>query len=244
MTEWCSLDEAVRVVESGHRVFVQGACATPTPLLEALVARGEELRDVEITHLHTYGPTPYTDERWIDHFSLRALFVGENVRDAANRGRASYTPIFLSDIPPLFAPRGGLPINVAFIHVSPPDAHGYCSLGPSIDVTRAAVDHARHVVALVNPHVPRTHGESFLPIGRIDFAVSWDAPLYTAGRSPRSGDPQRDVFRRRARSGRARRGDGRLQAGRYRQDRRELRRRLAAPARLRGRQSDGRAASL
>ncbi len=191
MTEWCSLDEAVRVVESGHRVFVQGACATPTPLLEALVARGEELRDVEITHLHTYGPTAYTDECWIGHFSLRALFVGENVRDAANRGRASYTPIFLSDIPPLFAPGGELPIDVAFIHVSPPDAHGYCSLGPSIDVTRAAVDHARHVVALVNPRVPRTHGESFLPIGRIDSAVSWDAPLYTVERTDPSQTQRR-----------------------------------------------------
>lgn len=105
--QWATLDDAVRVVESGDRVFVQGAAATPTPLLEALVARvahGEHLRDVEITHLHTYGPTPYTDARWAGHFSLRALFVGENVREAANAGRASYTPVFLSDVPALLAP--------------------------------------------------------------------------------------------------------------------------------------------
>jgi len=191
MTQWCSLDEAVQAVESGHRVFVQGACSTPTPLIEALVARGEELRDIEITHLHTYGPTPYTDERWIGHFTLRALFVGENVRDASNRGRASYTPVFLSDVPALFAPGGELPIDVAFIQVSPPDAHGFCSLGPSVDVTRAAVDHARHVVALVNPHVPRTHGESFLPLARIDRAVAWDSPLYTVARKAPSETQRR-----------------------------------------------------
>src|SRR5487761_1085562 len=150
MTVWCDSDSAVRVVESGDRVFVQGASATPTPLIEALMARGDDLHDVEITHLHTYGPTPYTDERWLGHFSLRALFVGENVRAAVNAGRASYTPIFLSDIPALFAPGEALSIDVAFIQVSPPDAHGFCSLGPSVDVTRAAVDHARSIVALVN----------------------------------------------------------------------------------------------
>jgi acyl-CoA hydrolase len=182
MTTWCDVGEAVQVVESGQRVFVQGACVTPTPLLEALVARGDELRDVEITHLHTYGPTPYTDERWVGHFLLRALFVGENVREAANQGRASYTPIFLSDIPPLLEPGGQLAIDVAFVQVSPPDTHGYCSLGSSVDVTRAAVEHARAVVALVNPHVPRTHGDGFIPLERLDFAVRWDHPLYEVPR--------------------------------------------------------------
>lgn len=182
MAVWCERDEAVRVVESGDRVYVQGACATPTPLLEALTMRGEELRNVELVHLHTYGPTPYTDERWAGHFRLRALFVGENVRAAANAGRASYTPIFLSDIPALFEPGNPLAIDVAFVQVTPPDAHGFCSLGPSVDVTRAAVDHARHVVALVNPRMPRTHGDSFVHISRLDYAVEWDAPLYTVPR--------------------------------------------------------------
>ena len=182
MTTWVGLDEAVAVVESGNRVFVQGACVTPTPLIEALVTRGDDLADVEITHLHTYGPTPYTDARWAGHFSLRALFVGENVRVAANAGRASYTPVFLSDVPALFAPGGALPLDVAFIQVSPPDAHGYCSLGPSVDVTRAAVDHARQVVALVNPAVPRSHGDSFVSMERLDRAVRWEGSLYTVER--------------------------------------------------------------
>jgi 4-hydroxybutyrate CoA-transferase len=184
MEQRCTLREAVGIVQSGDRVFVQGAAATPTPLLEALVARGDELRDVEITHLHlhTYGPTPYTDACWAEHFNLRALFVGENIREAANQGRASYTPVFLSDVPALFEPDGPLPIDVAFVQVSPPDVHGFCSLGPSVDVTRAAVDHARHIVALINPQVPRTHGDSFLPFARIARAVDHDAPLYEVPR--------------------------------------------------------------
>lgn len=194
MTVWCDVDTAVQVVKSGDRIFVQGACATPTALIEALVARGEELRDVEITHLHTYGPTPYTDECWRGHFSLRALFVGENVRAAANAGRASYTPIFLSDVPALFAFGEQLAIDVALVQVSPPDSHGYCSLGPSVDVTRAAVDHARLVIALVNPNVPRTHGESFVPISHIDYAVQWDGPLYTV--------EQREIKEAQAQAGR------------------------------------------
>ncbi len=191
MTQWCSQNKAVGVVNSGNRIFVQGACATPTPLLEALVARGDELRDVEITHLHTYGPTPYTDKQWEGHFSLRALFVGENVRNSANIGRASYAPVFLSDIPALFQPGGALPLDVAFIQVSPPDAHGYCSLGPSVDVTSAAVEHARTVVALVNPHMPRTHGDSYVPVSRLDYAVEWNGPIYTIERRETSEESLR-----------------------------------------------------
>ncbi len=182
MTTWCDVNEAVKVVQSGDRVFVQGACATPTPLIEALVARGEELRHVELTHLHTYGPTPYTDPRWAGHFSLRALFVAENTRAAANTGHASYTPVFLSDIPALLAPGALLEPDVTFVQVSPPDEHGFCSLGPSVDVARAAVDYAHTVVALVNPRVPRTHGEGFVHVSRLDYAVRWDAPLYTVER--------------------------------------------------------------
>lgn len=178
MSNWYDIKDAVEMVESGNRVFVQGACATPTPLIEAIVARGESLRDVEFIHLHTYGPAPYTDERWQGHFSLRALFVGENTREAVNAGRASYTPVFLSDVPSLFEPGGPLPIDVALVQVSPPDRNGFCSLGPSVDVTRAAVDNARHVIALVNPHVPRTHGDSFVHFSEIERAVRWEGPLY------------------------------------------------------------------
>lgn len=178
MTTWCDVHQAVKAVQSGQRVFVQGACATPTALTEALVARGEELHGVEIVHLHTYGPASYTDERWAGHFILRALFVAENTRQAVDEGRASYTPVFLSDVPDLFAAGGGLPVDVAFIQVSPPDEHGYCSLGSSVDVARAAVDHASVIVALVNSHVPRTHGTGFIHLSRITYAVRRDAPLY------------------------------------------------------------------
>ena len=182
MAAWVSAEHAVQIVKSGQRVFVQGACATPTVLLDALVRRGEELSAVEIVHLHTYGATPYTDEKWAGHFTLRALFVAENTRAAVNDGRASYTPVFLSDVPALLAPTGELAVDVAFVQVSPPDAHGYCSLGPSVDVTRAAVDSAPHVVALVNPHVPRSHGDSFIHVSRLEYAVEWDGPLYTVER--------------------------------------------------------------
>ncbi len=182
MTTWCDVDTAVQAVQSGNRVFLHGGCVTPTPLTEALVERGSELRDVEITHLHTYGPAPYTDARWAGHFSTRALFVGENIREAARQGRVSYTPLFLSDIPALFEETGDLPIDVAFLQVSPPDKHGFCSLGSSVDVTRSAVDHAKIVVALVNPSVPRTHGDSFVHVSRLDYAVGWDLPIYEVER--------------------------------------------------------------
>jgi 4-hydroxybutyrate CoA-transferase len=182
MTQWYDIADAVSIVKSGDRIFVQGMCLTPTPLIEALVARGDSLRDVEITHLHTYGPAPYTDEKWKGHFHHRALFVGENLRKAVNEGRASYSPLFLNDIPVLFERDGILPIDVAFIHVSPPDEHGYCSLGTSVDVTRAAVDNAKSIVALVNPAVPRTMGNSFIHISRITRPVRWDGPLYEVPR--------------------------------------------------------------
>lgn len=179
---WSTAREAVKVVQSGHRIFVQGACATPTVLIEALVERGNDLRNVEIVHLHTYGPTPYTDEKWAGHFSLRALFVAENTRAAVNDGRASYTPVFLSDVPALLSRGNEMAVDIAFIQVSPPDPHGYCSLGSSVDAAKAAVDAATHVVALVNRNVPRTHGDSFIHVSQLEHAVQWDEPLYEVER--------------------------------------------------------------
>ncbi len=194
MTTWCDAKTAVQVVKSGDRVFLAGRCTTPTPLIEALVARGEELRDVEILEFMALGPTPYTDPSWVGHFHVRTLFVSESTRAAVNAGRASYAPVFLSYIPTLFAPGGPWPIDVALIQVSPPDKHGYCSLGPCVDATRAAVDHARQVVALVNPRVPRTHGDSFVHVSRLDYAVRWDGPLYEVGQQPLT-EAQREIGR-------------------------------------------------
>ncbi len=181
MTIWCDAKTAVQVVTSGNRVYLQGASSTPTPLVEALVARGEELRDVELLTALPFGPAPYTDPRWVGHFHVRTVFVGESERAAVNAGRASYAPAFLSYIPTLFASGEPWPIDVAFIQVSPPDKHGYCSLGPSVELTRGAVDHARQVVALVNPRVPRTHGDSFVSVSRLDYAVQWEGPLHEVG---------------------------------------------------------------
>ncbi len=131
MTTWCDATTAVQAVKSGDRLFIPGRCTTPTPLIEALVARGEELRDVEILEFMAFGPTPYLDPRWEGHFHVRTVFVGESTRAAVNAGRASYVPVFLSYIPRFFGPDGPYPLDEAFIQVSPPDKHGYCSLGNS-----------------------------------------------------------------------------------------------------------------
>src|SRR6266852_2356414 len=182
MTTWCDAKTAVQVVESGNRVYLHGRCSTPTPLIEALVARGEELRDVELITTLPFGPAPYAAPRCVGHFHVRTVFVGESERAAVNAGRASYAPAFLSYVPTLLGPDGPWRIDVAFIQVSPPDKPGYCSLGPCVDATRAAVDHARQVVALVNPRVPRTLGDSFVHVSRLDFAVQWEGPLHEVGR--------------------------------------------------------------
>jgi acyl-CoA hydrolase len=184
MTTWCDAKTAVQVVESGNNVYLQGFISTPTPLIEALVARGEELRNVELVTALTVGPAPYTDPRWVGHFHVNAVFVGGSERAAVNAGRASYVPIYLSSIPKLFLPGGPFPLDVTLIQVSPPDKHGYCSLGPSVDFTRAAVDHARQVVALVNPNVPRVYGHGFVHISRLDYAVKLEHPLYEAKGEP------------------------------------------------------------
>jgi 4-hydroxybutyrate CoA-transferase len=178
MTLWCDAQTAVQVVKSGNRVYLQGRCSTPTPLIEALVARGEELQDVELLSTLSFGPVPYTDPQWVGHFHVRSVFVGEGERAAINAGRASYAPAFFSNIPKLLARDGPWHIDVAFIQVSPPDKHGYCSLGPSVDVTFEAVNSARQVVALVNPQVPWAHGESFVHVSQLDYAVKWDGPLH------------------------------------------------------------------
>ncbi|MGZ4617781.1 MAG: acetyl-CoA hydrolase/transferase family protein [Frankiaceae bacterium] len=173
---WVSAAEAVGCVESGQRVFVQGASATPHVLIDALVARGPELSDVEIVQMHTNGPAPHTEPEQAGHFFHRAFFVGPNTRDAISEGRASYVPIFLSDMPRLFS-SGRTPVDVTMLHVSPPDQHGYCSMGTSVDVALAAAQHSKIRIAQVNPQMPRTLGDGFIHIRDIDYAVRVDVPL-------------------------------------------------------------------
>jgi acyl-CoA hydrolase len=172
-----SAEEAVSVIKSGGRVFVHSVAAAPRRLVEAMTARAPDLRVVEVVHLHTEGAAPYSAPELSKSFRVNALFVGPNVRQAVHEGRADYLPVFLSEVPQLF--RGGLlPLDVALIHVSPPDPHGFCSLGVSVDVTRAAVQTARTVIAQVNPRMPRTHGDGLIHVDHIDFAVEVDEPIH------------------------------------------------------------------
>jgi acyl-CoA hydrolase len=169
--------EAASVVRSGESVYLQGAAATPSVLLDALVARAQELEDVRIAHLHCEGPGPHLAPEMEGHFRHVALFIGRNARDAVNAGRADYVPTFLSDVPRLFE-NGILPIGTVFINATRPDSHGYVSLGTSVDVMPRAIAAARTVVAQLNAAMPRTLGDSFVHTSQIDLGVEVDQPPY------------------------------------------------------------------
>lgn len=168
--------EAVRVIKSGDRVFVHSVAAAPQQLIKAMTARASELRDVEIVHLHTEGEAPYVAPEFAESFHTNVMFIGANVRSAIYTGEADYIPVFLSEVPALFRKKI-LPLNVAMIQVSPPDRHGFCSLGVSVDVSRAAVHEAEYVIAQINPNMPRTHGDGLIHINQINYAVEVDDPL-------------------------------------------------------------------
>ena len=171
-----SPDEAVSVVQSGQRIFVQGSAATPLVLLHALSRQAHRLQKVEVVCMSVLGDIAIQHPDHRDAFYFRALFVSEPIREAVNQGRGDYIPVFLSEAHLLFE-WNILPLDVAFIHVSPPDAHGFCSLGTSVDVARAAVKYAKHVIAQVNPHMPRTHGDGLINLRDIDTLVDVDVPL-------------------------------------------------------------------
>ncbi len=157
-------------------VFVHGASATPTVLIDALVER-KDIADVSLYHLHLNGPIRFVEPDMCDRFHSVSLFTGASVREAVQTGRADFVPVFLSDIPELFRSRQ-IPLDVALIQVSPPDRHGFCSLGTSIDVARAAVDTAGLVIAEINQQMPRTLGQSALHRSKIHYFVSTDRPLH------------------------------------------------------------------
>ncbi len=165
-----SADEAVKIIKSNDRIFIQSVAAAPQTLIKAMTARASELRGVELYHLHTEGVAPYTAPEFAESFHTNALFIGANVRKAIASGQADYIPAFLSEVPLLFR-REILPIDVALIHVSPPDRHGYCSLGTSVDVSLAAVQMAECVIAQINPKMPRTHGDGLIDVNQINYAV-------------------------------------------------------------------------
>ena len=177
MSKYVSAEQAVQVIKSNDRVYVQAAAATPTVLTEALSKRAAELKNVEICHLHTEGPASYANPDLAESFHVNSFFIGGNVRHTLMAGNGSYTPVFLSELPHLFR-KNVVPLDVAFIHVSPPDIHGYCSLGVSIEATVAAIENAKIVIAQVNPRMPRTFGDGILPISKIDYLVEVDTPIY------------------------------------------------------------------
>lgn len=174
-----SAREAVSLVESNNRVFFQGAAMTPNVLIDALCDRYQELKNVDIVQIHTHGNTRYLQEPYNQSFYLSSLFVGDNTRRGVNSGSGDYIPVFLSEIGRFFR-QDILPLDVAFIQVSPPDKHGYCSLGVSVDVTLPAIQTAKQVVAQINPQVPRTHGDGIIHISNIHYAVEVDEPIYSA----------------------------------------------------------------
>ena len=168
--------QAVSSIRSGSRVFVHGAAATPRRLLEALIERAPELRDVELIHLHTSGPADYARPHLHGSFKVTNLFVGANVRREVDFDRVDYLPCFLSEMPALFRSGRRRP-DTALIHVSPPDENGFCSLGTSVDIAKAAVETASHVIAQVNHQMPRVHGDGFVHVSRIDDFIEIDEPL-------------------------------------------------------------------
>ncbi|MDQ3127058.1 MAG: 4-hydroxybutyrate CoA-transferase, partial [Chloroflexota bacterium] len=183
--------EAVAGIRSGDQVYLHCAAATPEVLLAALVERAPELRDVGMVHLHTEGAGPHLAPAMAPHFRHRALFIGPNARAAVNDGRADYVPIFLSDVPRLFR-SGALPLDAVFVNATPPDAHGFCSLGVSVEAMHAAIATARTVIVQFNRAMPRTLGESFIHVNEIDLAIEVDQPPHEL-RQPVIGDVERRI---------------------------------------------------
>ena len=183
--------EAVAQIRSGQSIYLHGASATPEVLLAALVQRAPELEDVKVIHLHIEGPGPHLAPEMAGHFRHLALFIGPNARKAINEGRAEYIPAFLSDVPHLFR-RRILPLDAVFINVTPPDEHGFCSLGTSVEGTLAAVESADMVIAQLNRSMPRTLGDAFVHVSQIDLGVEVDEPPHVHA-MPEIGELERRI---------------------------------------------------
>lgn len=171
-----TLEQAISPIRSHHRVFVHGGAATPTALLSELVRQADRLTQVELIHLHVEGTPVYAQAKNAKSFRVANLFVGSSMRHYLDYENVDYLPCFLSEIPMLFR-SGKRPIDVALIHVSPPDAHGFCSLGVSVDIARSAVEMAKVVIAQINPRMPRVHGDGLIHMSRINCAVQVDEAL-------------------------------------------------------------------
>lgn len=178
-----SAEDAIDTIQAGQRIFVHGGAATPLTLLRALFFQAERLKNTELIHLHLEGEIPYAEEKIRKNFKVANLFVGHNIRNFLDYENIDYLPCFLSEIPLLFKSRKR-PIDVALIHVSPPDQHGFCSLGVRVDIACTAVKVADVVIAQINPRMPRVHGDGFVHISQIDYCVEVDEPLPQVGSHP------------------------------------------------------------
>jgi acyl-CoA hydrolase len=174
---------ALQRIRPGDRIFIGSGCAVPSLLVQTLVDIGSKLRDTEIIHILTIGGTPYTNEEFCNNFRCNTFFIGNNTRTAIAEGRADYTPVFLSDLPQLFRTHG-IRIDAALIQVTPPDEHGLCCLGISVDVVKSAAESARIVIAEVNPQMPRTYGDTRISVDQLDVLVDHDCPLPEVQPSP------------------------------------------------------------
>ncbi len=183
---YVNADDAMQIIKSGDRVFIQGSAQTPTHMLQTLAGHASRLRDVELVFISVLGEVFVNQPGMENSFFINGLFVSAPIRKDVNEGRADYVPVFLSEIPELFK-RNVLPIDVAIIQVSPPDKHGYCSMGVSVDVARSAVNTARKVIAQVNPNVPRTHGDGLIHTKRFSAMVYHEEPLHEASFGERVG---------------------------------------------------------
>ncbi|HWN97465.1 MAG TPA: GNAT family N-acetyltransferase, partial [Methylomirabilota bacterium] len=189
-TNFVTAEEALQHVRNGMRVFIGSGCAAPQKLVAALAARGPQVYDVEIIHILTFGAAPYAARERLENFRHNAFFIGPNVRNAVNEGLADFTPVFLSDVPALFRQKK-IHLDVALIQVTRPDSHGFCSLGVSVDVVKAAIENADYVIAEVNANMPRTLGDSFVHLSQIDAAVESDAPILEFPVPPISPEAQK-----------------------------------------------------
>jgi acyl-CoA hydrolase len=172
-------EQALAVVKSGNRIYVQGSAQTPTFLLKALAKQAHRLDNVELVFISVYGDVQVDKPEYSGIFRINSMFVSESIRKDVNEGRADYIPVFLSEIPELFK-QNILQLDIALVQVSPPDNHGYCSLGVSVDIARSAVNTAKHIIAQVNPNVPRTHGDGLIHSSRFDSMVYCEDALYEA----------------------------------------------------------------
>ena len=194
MINYVSAEEAVSIIKSGDRIFGHGSACTPNLLYDELANQSSRLKDVEMVSITQQGNVEIAKPQYKDSFYINSLFTSAPVREAVNSENGDYVPIFLSEIPILFK-NGILPIDVALITVSPPDNHGYCTLGTSVDVARSAIDTAKRIIAIVNPKMPRTHGDGMIHVNRIEKLVWSEEELLTINYSEKVGEEEMKIGR-------------------------------------------------